>query len=463
MYARIRTCVKSSGCISQFFENNVGLLQGEVLSPLFFTLYVNDLENEFTKRGNTPTELQLLSLYLLMYADDMVLFSESISELQNMLNTLQNYTTEWSLDVNVQKTKVVVFRNGGKIHNNEKWSYSGENVEIVDQFVYLGIMFNLNGKFFVTQKQLAAQGRKAMFALKSTMKQLYLNHCTLLSLFDTYVCTILNYGCEVWGSHRGPDIEKVHLEFLRYVLGVRKNTNTSMVYFETGRLPLYFTRIFRMFKFWFKMMQSENCILRASYECLYHLCENSKKYCSSWVSFIKEQLYCLGLGYIWNDQNCINSHVCLPIIRQRLKDHFIQNLQSKIQCEAKCYMYKYLVDNFCLQFYLEKSIPKLYKKCITKIRVSSHNLCIESGRHKNIPRDKRFCKTCTSTIEDEYHFILVCPVYKELRSKFLKKYYWGKPSMFKLIRLLSVNNVKELCNLGKYIFRALSLRTNSNM
>ena len=64
-------------------------------------------------------------------------------------------------------------------------------------------------------------------------------------------------------------IEKVHLEFLRYVLGVRKNTNTSMVYFETGRLSMYFIRIFNMFKFWFKIMQSENCILRASYECLY--------------------------------------------------------------------------------------------------------------------------------------------------------------------------------------------------
>ena len=59
--------------------------------------------------------------------------------------------------------------------------------------------------FVVTPKQLAAQGRKAMFALKSTMKQLYLNHCTLLSLSDTYVCNILNYGCEICGSHRkGP-------------------------------------------------------------------------------------------------------------------------------------------------------------------------------------------------------------------------------------------------------------------
>ena len=92
-----------------------------------------------------------------------------------------------------------------------------------------------------------------------------------------------------------------------------------------------------------------------------------------------------------------------------------------MQRESKCYMCKYLVDNFCSQFYLGKSIPKLYKKCISKIRLSSHNLCIETGRHKTIPRDKKFCETCTSTIENEYHFLLVCRVYKELRSKFLKK------------------------------------------
>ena len=82
---------------------------------------------------------------------------------------------------------------------------------------------------------------------------------------------------------------------LRYVLGIRKNTNTSMVYFETERLPLYSIRIFRMFKFFFKIMQSENCILRASYDCLYRMCENCKKYCSNWESFIKEQLHCWDL------------------------------------------------------------------------------------------------------------------------------------------------------------------------
>ena len=195
----------------------------------------------------------------------------------------------------------------------------------------------------------------------------------------------------------------------------------SMLYFETGRLPMYLIRIYRMFKFWFKLLQSENCILRAAYDWSYCSCENDKQNYQSWAKFIKEQLHCLGLGYMWNDQRNLNSRICLPIIRQRLNDHFIQTLYSKMQTESKCYIYKHLIDNFCLQYYLEKSIPKVYKKCISKMRLSSHNLFIETGRHKNITRDKRFCKICTTEIEDEYHFLLVCPIYSTLRTKFLKK------------------------------------------
>ena len=133
--------------------------------------------------------------------------------------------------------------------------------------------------------------------------------------------------------------------------------------------------------------------------------------------------------------------------------------------EKKCDIYKFLVDNFCLQYYLVKPIPKLYKKCISKIRLSSHNLLIETGRHKNIPRDQRFCPMCklqfgqNSDIEDEYHFILICPTYRDLRKKFIKKYYWSNPSVYKFVQLLSANNVRDLCNLGKYIKKAFEKRS----
>ena len=101
-----------------------------------------------------------------------------------MLNTLSNYCTVWSsFEVNVEKTKTVVFRNAGNARNEETWSFDSKIIEVVDQFKYLGILLNFNGKFFTTQKQLASQGRKAM----SSISNLSLIHCSLLSVFDTYV------------------------------------------------------------------------------------------------------------------------------------------------------------------------------------------------------------------------------------------------------------------------------------
>ena len=81
-------------------------------------------------------------------------------------------------------------------------------------------------------------------------------------LFDTYVKSIVNYGCEVWGFHRGVDIETLHLSFLKRVLKVRKSTSNYMVYFELGRFLLYINRYCRMLKYWFKIFKTENCILK---------------------------------------------------------------------------------------------------------------------------------------------------------------------------------------------------------
>jgi hypothetical protein len=56
-----------------------------------------------------------------------------------------------------------------------------------------------------------------------------------------------------------------------------------------------------------------------------------------------------------------------------------------------------------------------YRKLITKLRISEHNLLIEKGRHLNIPRDQRVCSHC-KCIDDEKHFLLHCMINSELRS-----------------------------------------------
>ena len=92
----------------------------------------------------------------------------------------------------------------------------------------------------------------------------------------------------------------------------------------------------------------------------------------------------------------------------------------------------HVIDHFTLQYYLIKAIPIKYKKQICRIRMPSRNLAIEQGRHTNTNINNRNCKLCHSDIEDEFHFVLKCPHFHDIRCKYIKKYYWGKKLQFSI-------------------------------
>ena len=121
-------------------------------------------------------------------------------------------------------------------------------------------------------------------------------------------------------------------------------------------------------------------------------------------------------------------------------------------------LYRYLTNKLCLQSYLQKPIALKYIQLITKYRLSAHLLMIEKGRFTQLAREQRLCIFCHSDVEDEYHFIIKCSLYHEYRKLYIKKYYWHKPSMYKLLQLLSTENTTELSNLGKYLLKAEMLR-----
>ena len=83
----------------------------------------------------------------------------------------------------------------------------------------------------MAEKHVAEQGRKAVFALIKNTKPFIFNHHTLLSLFDTYI-SVLCYGCEIWGFHKAPDIEKVHVNYCKRILKVKTSTTNIMVYYS---------------------------------------------------------------------------------------------------------------------------------------------------------------------------------------------------------------------------------------
>ena len=96
---------------------------------------------------------------------------------------------------------------------------------------------------------------------------------------------------------------------------------------------------------------------------------------------------------------------------------------------------------------------------INGIHGSAHKLIIELCRYHNIERSERICTLCDAKeIEDEYHFILQCPRYSNLRNAHIKQYYHRRPNVLKLVQLLITTSIKELSNLGKYLERSNKLR-----
>ena len=95
----------------RFFDSEIGLFQGEILSPILFSLFINDIESSL--RGNTMRYITLeqITIYLLMFADDAVLVS-SKNGLQNLLVQFEIYCNKWKLTVNVEKNKDYDFSKG---------------------------------------------------------------------------------------------------------------------------------------------------------------------------------------------------------------------------------------------------------------------------------------------------------------------------------------------------------------
>lgn len=113
---------------------------------------MNDLEsylevnNPGLKLGQPHVNIDVfLKIFILLYADDTVIVSDDPVSFQNMLNDFYNYCSTWKLQINMSKTKVIVF--GSNKPENFIFTINGDKIETVKEYKYLGILFSSSGSF----------------------------------------------------------------------------------------------------------------------------------------------------------------------------------------------------------------------------------------------------------------------------------------------------------------------------
>jgi hypothetical protein len=107
MYYNVKTCVKYKRTLSNSFTSDIGLKLGDPSLPLIFMLFVNDLIDNIDSNLSDIFTVNELKLFLILFADDQVLFVKFSETLQSMLNDVENYCIQRGLKLMYQRKKQV--------------------------------------------------------------------------------------------------------------------------------------------------------------------------------------------------------------------------------------------------------------------------------------------------------------------------------------------------------------------
>ena len=123
----VKARVRVGSDLTEAFMYSRGLKQGDSCSPVLFSLLINELANEIVLKGKHGITLSpdILQILIMLFADDVVLLSNTIVGIQQQLSVLRDTAERLHLVVNLDKSQVVIFRKGGYIAAREKWFYDG--------------------------------------------------------------------------------------------------------------------------------------------------------------------------------------------------------------------------------------------------------------------------------------------------------------------------------------------------
>ena len=192
--------VKLPDGITPPFKPDIGIKQGDSLSPLLFCIFLDDIV-DYIDTTDAP-QLANQNVNCLMYADDLVLLSKTETGMQTMLEKLNRYCETWHLEINKKKkTKIMIFNKSSNKSKQDNYNFclGNHKLNLCCEYTYLGIKFTRLGNLKEAAIQLKEKAQKAWFAVRSILNSNKIHKPNLwLKLFDTMVKPILTYGGETW-------------------------------------------------------------------------------------------------------------------------------------------------------------------------------------------------------------------------------------------------------------------------
>ncbi|GAA5884326.1 hypothetical protein JCM6882_002229 [Rhodosporidiobolus microsporus] len=408
IYKEMKTAVRFEGESSASpFSSMQGVLQGDPLSPMLWILFMSDLS--FPDRADDP-ELCSVPFSHAVHADNTCLVSTSPEGLQARLDQLARWCARNGAIPNPGKSKVVGWNRKKRPEGapDPLFSLNGQSVPLcTEDERYIGVLFEADEPLRFRghhQKQADSARRVAqsVFSLRFHLGQL--DPVLFTQHYKQQVDPLLTWGAEVMADAPETTLKakmKIQLEFFRRLLGVSPKSSRLGVLGEVGILPIK-ERILSLYVRDLAATLSLP-LLHPAFLALMDsamLAQQRKR------------------GYYHNMTRILADYgIALPAVPSAtlFSEQWVEDCTKKIKAKV--------VGDYDAKPYLKQPQPGL-RRSMAKMRLSSHRLAVELGRHAGVDRERRACRICEDDVEDEEHALLRCegsPYLGHLRSQLVER------------------------------------------
>ena len=453
LYENTESCVLIGEEKTNYFDVDVGVRQGCILSPTLFSIYINSMAEEINQSG-IGIEVLGSRIAILLYADDIVLIAESAGDLQRGMHLITYWSRKWQCIFNRSKSQVVVY--GSRKEREVEWMLGGGKVDQVDSYKYLGLEIKGNLGWTIFKQMLIEKAKKIMrIAWAMGIRKGRLTARAACGVWKTLVRPILEYGAEIWGAGEWEEAERLQREMAKRILGLKESTNNEVVLGELGWWKLKSRRDMLRLRYWRRLINmKQEKLPKRVYEWELRRWKGKR----SWIRHTKKLLIGLGLQDYWKEQKVKETREEWGVlISKKIQEREQREWLRTIQKRPKLRTYILVKKKLEYENYLDIK-DEAGRKALARLRSGTNELRIETGRHEGLERKDRTCWFGCNVVEDEQHFLKECWMYEDLREEAMVGVIGVQFQEIGIEKLLGKGNKHDIERVVVYIKRALARR-----
>ena len=428
MYEETSYVPKLGNRIGESITAKHGVTQGRQTSTSLFSFEVQDMSRSI------QVESLLREHNLLQLADDSAIMAENRQPILGVaFHQVLDFSDENFMFANVDKTVFLPLSDNADndpiVISNSVVIRCAKN----NEYVYLGMKF-VSSDCQTVHIQENLKGRS--LNIQKFYEWLHINESTpiriKLEVLDACMFMAYVHGSETWYKidDVSDDLLLLERKLLKRILCVKSNVPDDILYLELDRPDIMSVIKQRQLNF---------------YQNLLKLGEDE----SITRKLVAQYQYLPMFDY----------YKCLR--KDAVKKDKVNRLEESKKCtNTLTERYHHLID-MKYNHVVYSFVPEYLRVIITRWRLSNHDLRVETGRYVRpiLPRDMRFCSSCTTVVEDERHALYDCPLYDGVRGNYvelLRKYP-------QVTQIFNPVDVVDACLLGKFLIDIEKIREDQDL